>query len=618
MEQFLQFFIYIPLVGFLISAVQNKRHEKTLSAIAIATAGLQLVYLAWFLYQWALVDFKILDIKQFTILKTPQFDFYVDYYFDITAAVFLTVGTILKFLVSVFSKFYIHREEGFKRYFNNIQLFFFGYTLVVVAGNFETLFVGWEMVGITSFLLISFYRDRYLPVKNAMKVVSMYRLGDILLILAMWLCHHLWHENVSFYQMHETKAYLVENEHHIVLATVIGCMIFLSASIKSAMFPFSSWVSRAMEGPSSSSAIFYGSLSINLGVFLLLRTFPFWEHLNVVRVLIGVSGIITSLICNSIAKAQPTAKTQIAYASITQIGLIFVEIAFGFHTLALVHFAGNAFLRAYQILVSPSVLSYLIHHQLFKVPILKNIVSNKWVNSLYMLSIKEFDMDITHYRYLWKPFKVVGTFAAKIDKPFVRVLFLLLFILGIYVDINEEKMNEVLIDTLVTIFSFLSLLLILRSFTERASGKKAWKRVVGSHLFIILSISLDNHIPIKYLLMYSGGIFFFGLLGYYALYRLSKLEDDISLDQYHGNGYEHPKIAIMFLIACLGLIGFPISPLYIGIDLMLTYIESHQYFLIIVIALSLLFIELSLLRIYIRLFCGQHKKTYHPIAFKSS
>ncbi|HQR94178.1 MAG TPA: hypothetical protein PLZ97_12580, partial [Sediminibacterium sp.] len=87
---------------------------------------------------------------------------------------------------------------------------------------------------------------------------------------------------------------------------------------------------------------------------------------------------------------------------------------------------------------------------------------------------------------------------------------------------------------------------------------------------------------------------------------------------WHGQIFANQPGPVVFLISCLGLVGFPISPLYVGLDLLLTYIESHQYLLIGFTALSLLFIEISLLRIYTRLFCGQHKKTHHPIAFKSS
>ena len=468
------------------------------------------------------------------------------------------------------------------------------------------------------FLLISFYRNRYLPVKNAMKVVSLYRLGDVFLILAMWLSHHFWHGNISFYQIldFEKTAALIQN--HQVLATFIGISIVIGAAIKSAMYPFSSWVARAMEGPSSSSAIFYGSLSIHLGVFLLLRTFPFWQHLMIIKIVIITLGLLTSLICNSIAKAQPTVKTQIAYASITQIGIIFIEIALGFHQLALFHFVGNAFFRTYQILVSPSVLNYLIHNQFFT-GVVKNLkLPSKLSNTFYMLSIKEYNMDITLFKYFWLPFKKASTRLLIFNNRFFYILISILFLLGIYFDINTFQLHPVLLQTFVYLFSLIALILILLSFNERKSSISAWLNVVYGHLFIMMSISINSHIQFKYLLLYLVSICFFGAIGYKAIKNLEKETDLITLDQYHGNSQMHPKLSILFLVACLGLIGFPISPLYIGIDLLLTYIESDQYLIMISVALSLIFIEISLLRIYTRLFCGIPSNTSAPISFKSA
>ena len=618
MEKYLQFFIYIPFLGYIISLLINKKRETILANISITTSSVQILLLFVFSYFWYKDGAATLDIKQITLLTTPEFDFFIDYFFDKVSFVFLLVGCILTLLVSVFSKYYIHREPGFKRYFNNVQLFFLGYSIVVVSGNFETLFLGWEMIGVTSFLLISFYRNRYLPVKNAMKVVSLYRLGDVFLILAMWLSHHFWHGNISFYQIldFEKTATLIQN--HQVLATFIGISIVIGAAIKSAMYPFSSWVARAMEGPSSSSAIFYGSLSIHLGVFLLLRTYPFWQHLILIKLLIISLGLLTSLICNSIAKAQPTVKTQIAYASITQIGIIFIEIALGYHQLALIHFLGNAFFRTYQILVSPSVLNYLIHNQFFT-GVVKNLkIPSKLSNTFYMLSIKEYNMDITLFKYLWVPFKKISTKLSFFNNRYFYILISILFLLGIYFDINTFQLHPLLLKTFVYLFSLISLLLILLSFNERVSSISAWLNVVYGHLFIMMSISINSHIEFKYLLLYLVSICFFGAIGYKAIKNLEKETDLITLDQYHGNSQLHPKLSILFLVACLGLIGFPISPLYIGIDLLLTYIESDQYLIMISVAFCLIFIEISLLRIYTRLFCGIPLNALDPISFKSA
>ena len=287
------------------------------------------------------------------------------------------------------------------------MLFATAYNFIILSGNFETLFIGWEIKGICSFLLIAFYRNRYLPVKNAFKAVSYYRISDVAIMLAMWMMHHLTHQNITFAQLGEAKNTAIALDQP-GMAIFIVCMLILPAAIKSAQFPFTTWLPRAMEGPTSSSAIFYGSLSVHIGIFLLLRTHPFWEDMLWAKVLIIIIGGLTAVVATMIARVQPTVKTQIAYSSAAQIGLMFIEIALGFHWLVLIHFAGNAFLRTYQLLVSPSVLNYLVHHQYFHYTLPMQKPVSRIKASLYILGIKEWNLDTIMFNFLWSPFKWIG------------------------------------------------------------------------------------------------------------------------------------------------------------------------------------------------------------------
>ena len=237
-------------------------------------------------------------------------------------------------------------------------------TLLFFPAILKRLFIGWEIKGLCSFLLIAFYRNRYLPVKNAFKTISNYRISDVALILAMWMMHHLTHQNITFTQLAKQEIWLFKSDH-AGMAIFIVCMIILPAAIKVGAVSFYYLVAKSMEGPTSSSAIFYGSLSVHIGVFLLLRTHPFWQDMLWVKIAIIIIGALTGIVATLIARVQPTVKTQIAYSSAAQIGIMFIEVALGFHWLVLIHFAGNAFLRTYQLLVSPSVLNYLVHHQYF-------------------------------------------------------------------------------------------------------------------------------------------------------------------------------------------------------------------------------------------------------------
>src|SRR5262249_24490264 len=120
------------------------------------------------------------------------------------------------------------------------------------------------------------------------------------------------------------------------------------------------WIVRAMEGPTPSSALFYGALSVHAGAYLLLRTYPVWGGIPVVHLTMGLLGITTAVLCAMFSRVQHTVKGQIGYASATQGGFIFVELALGLKALALFHMVSNALLRCYQLLISPSAVAYLL------------------------------------------------------------------------------------------------------------------------------------------------------------------------------------------------------------------------------------------------------------------
>jgi NADH-quinone oxidoreductase subunit L len=355
---------------------------------------------------------------------------------------------------------------------------------------------------------------------------------------------------------------------------------------------------------------------------MLLRTYPFWENSLAIKVAIIVIGLATGIIAALIARMQPTVKTQIAYSSIAQIGIIFIEIALGFHILALIHFAGNAFLRTYQLLVSPSVLSYLTHDQFYHfVPGQKqekNSGFRKLKNSFYILSVKEWNFDFFLYRYLWTPFKWIGKKLEFVTHKISFVLLTIIFLLGIVGFYWEEKVPLALYGILPVIFALIGLLLVLKGFTERGNALRAWLLLFISQLFIALAISLNAQVEYQQVFLYLGGTTVSALVGYICLSKIKAIDNDIELNGFHGYIYERPGIGLVFLLSCLGLLGFPITPTFIGIDLMFTHIREEQIGLIAFTALSFLFLELSVLRIYARIFLGQHKKAYHAMAFRSS
>ena len=622
MNELLQFFILVPFLGFIISLFLPESKEKAISWTAFGTVFLQLVGLVAFIIFWIIDGAKDLNLVELSVLKTAHYEFFIDFYFDQISAVYLFIGALLTSMITTYSRYYLHREKGYKRFFNTVLFFFFGYNLAILSGNFETLFIGWEIIGISSFLLIAFYRERYLPVKNAFKVFSIYRIGDVGLLLAMWASHHLFHENITFMKLNN---YELVNEHlqnHSIIGIFIALCLACAAAAKSAQIPFSSWLPRAMEGPTPSSAIFYGSLSVHLGVFLMLRTFPFWEHQTTMRFAIGLMGLTTSLAASVMARVQSSVKSQVAYSSISQIGIIFIEIALGFETLALIHFAGNAFLRTYQLLVSPSVVSYLIRDQFYNFKPREKAIEDSYPKkieyTLYILALKEFNLEGFLNMVLWKPLKIIGKSLDFLNIKRIYFFFIPIYLLGFITYKFKLHLPYQLTNMLPELFAFIGLVFVFKSFSERRSPFLAWILIVMNHFWIALAIVFNDKVSVSEIAYYLAGIIVAGIIGYIALLQLRKLERKILINQYLGHVYEHPKFAFFFLLATLGITGFPITTTFIGEDLIFSHIDSNQLFLAFFVASSFVVSGIAGIRIYARLFLGPHVKTYHELPYKSS
>lgn len=621
-EQFLIYFILIPLVGLLLSSLFENKKEKIIFGIAITTITVHLLSALVFTILWLIQDKPVLFYKGFELYKTNDSDFSIDFYFDSVTVAYGMITSAIIFMVSVFSRYYMHRDPGFKRFFTNVLFFYLGINAIIFAGNLETLFVGWEIIGIASFFLIAFYRDRYLPVKNALKVISFYRIADIFLLLGIWLCHHFFKKSITF-----SELYNLESHHVTIIAQptfqlIIPLVFLVVALVKSAQFPFSSWLPRAMEGPTTSSAIFYGSLSVHIGIFLLLRTYPLWETNTVFRVIVIAFGLSTTLMATGIARVQSTVKTQIAYSSIAQIGLMFIEVALGWHLLALFHFAGNAFLRTYQLLVSPSVLSYLIHDQFFNfIPPQHNFKNNFWGRlrlTLYVMCIKEWNLDWFMYQYLWNPLKKMGQTLSIINNKVVFYFFVPVYAIGLYLVYHEQIIPQNVMGYLPLFFAVCGLVMILKAFVERQNAQMAWWLVILNQLFTSLAIGFNEQFEFEQIHVYLSGIFISGLIGFLCLRKLVSGKESITLDGFHGAAFQHPQLAFFFLLASLGLSGFPITPTFIGEDLILGHIHENQFILLALICLSLILDGLAIFRIYARLFLGPHQKINHEVAFRSS
>jgi len=610
----IQFFVLIPLLGFIACLLIPKKREKLIATTAFFSILADFLLFIYFCVRWGMQGFPNIAEHGITIYESSNYTFALEFFFDLTGAVFFAMTCITTMLVMRFSTFYMHRDRGFKRFFATILLFFSGLGLIVFAGNFETLFIGWEFIGITSFLLIAFYRDRYLPVKNALKVFSLYRIADACLLLALWYAHHVFEHNINFSNLTQ-----LVSEHGNDL-TFLGLLLLVVALVKSAQFPFSYWLPRAMEGPTTSSAIFYGALSVHMGLFVLLRTFPLWEGSFTVRGLVFFFGLLTALICTSIARVQSSIKTQIAYASVTQIGIMFIELALGLHWLVLIHFACNALLRTYQLLISPSILSYLIHEQFYHFVLPPQKIGRNFLgrlrSSLYILALKEWNMDRLMSDYLWKPLKIIGHLTHSLSIPLLYALFFLFWAISIFVvtTMNPSSFSVALFGDVAL---GMSILMYLRAFSIQGKMKAAWNLIFLGHLFSVAFLFLASPENLAPLLMYAVGIGIAFVLGYGVLYYLQTKEKD-NFANFQGHIYEYHRLGNFFFIICLCFMAFPITPSFLGQDILLSTIHSDHMLQIVLFGMAYVVSGIAIIRLFAKVFFGPHQKTYHEVAYKSS
>ena len=328
----------------LLGLTPSERALTLTTAVTFATCVIALAFEAFALMRMSAPAIQVSFGNWFAV---REYRFPLVLMADRLSLAFLSLTVVLSGLIGQFSATYLHRERGFLRFFLLLHLFSFGSLLAFAAGSFDLLVAGWEVVGITSVLLIGFFHMRAAPVENGLRVFTVYRACDIGLLVAIFAMHH-WAGTASF----TTRL----PDMTAMQSTIVALLLLLAAAGKAAQVPFSEWLPRAMEGPTPSSAIFYGAISIHAGAYLLLRAAPVIADSTLASALVIATGAITAIHGTIVGRASTDAKTSLAYASLTQVGVVFVEIGAGWTTLALFHILGHATVRTLQFLRAPSML----------------------------------------------------------------------------------------------------------------------------------------------------------------------------------------------------------------------------------------------------------------------
>jgi NAD(P)H-quinone oxidoreductase subunit 5 len=305
-----------------------------------------------------------IEIGNWVVIPEQHFHFHLKFVFDRLSVPFVILSFVLCGTISAFASRYLHREPGYGRFFVFFALFLLGMIVSSLAGTIETLFFGWELVGLSSALLVAFFHERQNPVRNGQRVWAVYRFSDAAFMIAALAMHHLTGAgdfevlmgtvvpgSPEVHAWPEGQATISQSH-----ALFIGLLLLLAAAGKSALVPFSGWLPRALEGPTPSSAIFYGALSVHLGAYLLLRASPILEQSQLLSGAVVAIGVFTAAFGALTARVQTDIKSALAFASLTQVGIIVAEIGLGFRYIPLIHIIGHACLRTLQLLRAPSLL----------------------------------------------------------------------------------------------------------------------------------------------------------------------------------------------------------------------------------------------------------------------
>jgi NADH:ubiquinone oxidoreductase subunit 5 (subunit L)/multisubunit Na+/H+ antiporter MnhA subunit len=312
---------------------------------------------------------------------------------------YATLVALIGVVTLRFSRNYLHRELGYQRFFIFMALFLAGMLLIVLAGNAVLTFVGWELAGVSSYLLIGYAYDRPVATGNALWAFITNRIGDAGFILGISLAAW-WLGTVEWSGL---AAWAADAQHFDkVAARLILFGLLIAALAKSAQLPFASWIGRALEGPTPSSAIFYGAVMVHAGVYLVIRLAPVLTQVPDALVYLVVIGGLTALYGWLAGLAQTDVKSSLLFATTTQVGLMFLACGLGWFDLAAWHMGLHTVWRAYQFLLAPSYM-HLVSEKAAPAP--GWLAGRQW---LYTAALQRFWLDHLARSVLIRPTVSIG------------------------------------------------------------------------------------------------------------------------------------------------------------------------------------------------------------------
>ena len=314
-------------------------------------------------------------------LTSGDYTAFISFRLDTLGLIMSTLVAFISFLIIKFSVNYMHREKGYQRYFIIITLFNSAMIILMMAGNAVMALLGWKLAGVSSYLLIAYSFERSNATANANQAFITNRIGDAGFILGIILSY-IWLGSVEWNDI------LAPDNQLSHMQTGFIIMGFLLAGlVKSAAVPFSPWITKALEGPTPSSAVFYGSLMVHAGLYIIIRLEPLISQDPIILPLIFIFGLTTFAYGCLSGLVQSDVKSVLMFSVISQVGVILMLCGLGWFYVATVYLVAHAIWRAYQFLLAPSHMHLMSRPTR---PVTQFIQAN---NLLFTASLQRFWLD---------------------------------------------------------------------------------------------------------------------------------------------------------------------------------------------------------------------------------
>jgi len=340
-----------PLIGFLINGFFGKKMSKGMSGgIACASVLASFILSVLIFMEVNASQQKSSVVELFSWINSDTLKIPFSFLVDPLSLIFLLIITGVGFLIHVYSIGYMHEDEGFSRFFTYLNLFIFFMLLLVLGNNYLIMFVGWEGVGLCSYLLIGFWFKNNNYNKAANKAFIMNRIGDLGFLLGIALIF------TTFGSITFSEVFDKASSASTGTITTIAILLFIGAMGKSAQIPLYTWLPDAMAGPTPVSALIHAATMVTAGIYMVVRSNIFYSISDTASEFVAIVGALTALFAATIGLLQTDIKKVLAYSTVSQLGLIFLALGAGAYSSAVFHVTTHAFFKALLFLGAGSVI----------------------------------------------------------------------------------------------------------------------------------------------------------------------------------------------------------------------------------------------------------------------